>query len=70
MLKSQATENNTPAEEHEPTTAEVVEASVKGQDRPMEKEHPTSPGALVWFTFPAALILALLATLAAVYWFY
>jgi hypothetical protein len=42
------------------TVSERVEASVTGEDRPMEKQYPTAPGALVWFTFPAILIVLLL----------
>lgn len=48
------------------TVPEIVEASVKGEDEPMEREHPTAPGALVWFTFPALLIVAILVTLVVV----
>jgi hypothetical protein len=44
----------------QPTVSEMVEASVTGEDQPMEKQYPTAPGALVWFTFPAILIALLL----------
>jgi len=47
-------------ESEKQTVTERVEASVTGEDRPMEKQYPTSPGALVWFTFPAILIVLLL----------
>lgn len=73
--------NNTPnSERHEhardvetgrasDTVLEKVAASVKGDDEPMEKQHPTAPGALVWFTYPFVLIFALLIGLAMLAYF-
>ena len=42
------------------TLPEMVEASVKGQDEPMEREHPKAPGALIWFSYPLLLLVVLL----------
>ncbi|MCA9133395.1 MAG: hypothetical protein KDA45_09580 [Planctomycetales bacterium] len=44
---------------------EIVEASVKGEDEPMEREHPAAPGALVWFSYPLLLVVLLIVALAA-----
>lgn len=50
---------------HEPDSVpEKVTAAVKGDDQPMEKEHPQAPGALVWFTYPVILIVVLLIAMA------
>jgi hypothetical protein len=44
---------------------ESVEASVKGEDRPMAKKYPTAPAALIWFSYPVGLIAVLLLALVA-----
>ncbi len=54
-----------PENTHSPV-AEQIEASVKGQDAPLEESRPTAPGALVWFTYPALLIVLLLTILMAI----
>lgn len=46
------------------TVADQVIDSATGEDRPMEEVHPQSPGAIVWFTYPILLIVALLIILA------
>lgn len=53
---------------HTETVSETIEKSITGEDAPMDYEHPTSPGALVWFTYPAVLIFVLLLGLAAMAW--
>ena len=53
---------------HKETVGESIEKSIAGTDAPMEQEHPTSPGAIVWFTYPALLIVALLVALAIMAW--
>ncbi len=53
---------------HAETVGKTIEKSITGEDAPMEYEHPTSPGAVVWFTYPALLILLLLAGLAVMAW--
>lgn len=50
------------------TVSETIEKSITGEDAPMDYEHPTSPGAIVWFTYPAVLILVLLIGLAVMAW--
>ncbi len=55
-------------DQHDATVGETIEKTLAGEDAPMEYEHPTSPGALVWFTYPALLILLLLIALAAMAW--
>ena len=47
------------AEHDTETLPEIVEASVKGRDEPMEREHPKAPGALIWFSYPLALLIVL-----------
>lgn len=59
---------DTGEEQHKTTVGETIERSVTGDDAPMEYEHPTSPGAIVWFTYPAVLILVLLIGLAVMAW--
>ncbi|MCA9156685.1 MAG: hypothetical protein KDA72_00080 [Planctomycetales bacterium] len=46
------------------TVADQVIESASGEDRPMEEVHPQSPGAIVWFTYPLLLIVALLIIIA------
>jgi hypothetical protein len=41
------------------TLPELIEASVKGEDEPMERDHPRAPGALIWLSYPLALLLLL-----------
>lgn len=53
---------------HNATVGETIEKSVTGDDAPMEYEHPTSPGAVVWFTYPAVLIVVLLIGIAVMAW--
>lgn len=53
---------------HGETVGKTIEKSITGEDAPMEYEHPTSPGAVVWFTYPALLILLLLIGLAVMAW--
>ncbi len=48
------------------TVSEQVVESATGEDRPMDDVHPSSPGALVWFTYPVMLIVAILIILAIV----
>lgn len=37
-----------------------IESSIRGEDQPMEREHPRAPGALVMFSYPLALLAVLL----------
>lgn len=55
-------------EPQDDTMSQTIEKSITGEDAPMEHEHPTSPGALIWFTYPALLILVLLIGLAVMAW--
>lgn len=57
--REQAAHSENDHEEHK-TVTEIVEESVKGEDEPMEVNHPTAPGALVWFTYPVLLVVLLL----------
>lgn len=74
MLKPNRNETRhhvTADEESEPDAGNIpeqVQASVTGEDVPMEQEHPTAPGAIVWFTYPVVLIVILIIALAVVAW--
>lgn len=71
MIHTQHNSPQTSVPPHEPeekqkssqpveTLPGMVEASVKGQDEPMEREHPKAPGALIWFSYPLALLVVLI----------
>ncbi len=55
--KEHLSESRTP---HTETLPEKVEASVRGEDEPMEREHPRAPGAMVLFSYPLALLAILI----------
>lgn len=69
MLKPIDTQTQETPTDQPDTLTEQMEASIKGKDAPMAEVHPTAPGAIVWFTYPLALIVIILLGIAAIAFF-